>query len=736
VNSIVGASKRRRRLLTPGRLASLLFLLALALVAPQLRSGTELVRVRNALTLGPDITLDDQWSPPAYPADFRREPLKPDPFFTEVARRLELQALPDDWARTQAISRHLLSAPHRSGGEIQQDLDTTYRLIAEDGDGYCGDFVRAFTAIANAAGMVVRPWAFSFDGFGGHGHIWVEVWNRQRQSWQLADVFQNYYFTAGDDRPLSAAELYARMAGPADGWQLHPLVDGVPPGWAVEAKARDYLVRGRAQWFAPWGNNVIEVDRNPVVQWAGVISRSAEGLAAIATGVQPRVRLLATDENAAERDGLRALRVRLVLAAAALLAAFILAVAALWQGWRCLKRPGPGAAADGAGPQAPTGTTEWPRVCLVGPLPPPSGGMANQCEQLLRMLHAEGVPVELVRTNAPCFPAWAERVPVLRAVLRLWPYLVRVWGAAGRAQVVHLLANSGWAWHLFAAPVLWIARVRGVPVIVNYRGGLAASFLDHAPRRVHRALRGAALRVTPSAFLRRVFDQRGFDAEVIPNIVDLDRFTARPWRAAGDAPHIVVARNLEPLYGLPTALQALALLRRQLPQATMSIAGSGPQEAELRALAQTLGLAAAVRFPGRIDHAAMPALYAGADLALNPSTVDNMPNSVLEAFASGVPMVSTDVGGVPDIVEHGVHGLLVPVGDAEAMAAAMARVLSDGALAQRLAAAGQERVQAWGWARVRAQWQSAYRRAAAHAGARGARGLAGDASAPSVKGHR
>lgn len=358
----------------------------------------------------------------------------------------------------------------------------------------------------------------------------------------------------------------------------------------------------------------------------------------------------------------------------------------------------------------------WPKVCVVGPLPPPSGGMANQCEQLLRLLRSEGVNVELVRTNAPYRPAIVAKIPVLRAVARLLPYLGHLWAAAGRCEVFHVLANSGWAWHLFAAPALWAGRLRSKPVIINYRGGLADEFLSSAPRHVLRDLRRAALRVTPSDFLRRVFDRRGLQAEVIPNVIDLARFAPRRRRAHSDAPHVVVARNLEPIYGLDTAIRAFAMLRKSYPRATLTLAGTGPQRDELIELARSLGLSSAVHFPGRIDHADMPALYARADLALNPSTVDNMPNSVLEAQASGLPLVSTDVGGVPDIVEHGVTGLLVPVGKPELMADALRRLLDDAELADQLVQAAALRVAEFGWPQVRLQWLNAYRRACTAAG--------------------
>lgn len=356
--------------------------------------------------------------------------------------------------------------------------------------------------------------------------------------------------------------------------------------------------------------------------------------------------------------------------------------------------------------------TDWPRVCVVGPMPPPSGGMANQCEQLVRLLRAEGADVDLVRTNAPYRPAWIGNLPWLRAGWRLLPYLAALWRGIGSARVVHVFANSGWAWHLLAAPALAVARIRGVPAIVNYRGGLADGFLASAPRHVLRSLAGAVLRVTPSEFLLRVFAKHGLTTEVIPNVIDLSRFTWRPPRAAGDAPHLVVTRNLEAIYDIATAIRAFAMLRANKPDARLAVAGTGPQLAELQALAVTLGVADAVTFTGRIENADIAALYADADIALNPSTADNMPISILEALASGVPVVSTCAGGIPDLVRHEHTALLVAVGDHAAMAAAALRILQDDALAQRLSDNGREHVTRFAWPNVRTLWQAAYRQAA------------------------
>jgi len=339
--------------------------------------------------------------------------------------------------------------------------------------------------------------------------------------------------------------------------------------------------------------------------------------------------------------------------------------------------------------------------------------MANQCEQLVRLLTVEGARVVLVRNNEPYRPVWIGRFPVLRALFRLLPFLAQLVRAAGRVDLIHVLANSGWAWHLLTTPVLFAAGLRGTPVIVNYRGGNADTFLARAPRHVLWSLRRAALRVTPSAFLQRVFAKYGLAAEIVPNIVDLTRFTPAPPREYRDAPQLLVARNLEPIYDLPTALRAFVAVREAFAGATLTIAGSGPERRALEALAAELGVAPWVRFAGRIDNAEMPALYAAADCVINSSKVDNMPISLLEAFASGVPVVSTDAGGIPDLVEHETCGLLVPVGDAGAMAREAVRVLQDRSLRQRLVQAGLSEARRYAWPQVRERWRAAYWRAVA-----------------------
>ncbi|KKO62160.1 Phenylacetate-coenzyme A ligase [Janthinobacterium sp. KBS0711] len=352
------------------------------------------------------------------------------------------------------------------------------------------------------------------------------------------------------------------------------------------------------------------------------------------------------------------------------------------------------------------------RIALVGPLPPPAGGMANQTAQLARKLREDGAQVQLLAVNGPALPPWLARIRYLRAALRLPLLLWRLWRTANTVDLFHIMANSGWSWHLQAAPALWIASLKGKPALLNYRGGEAAAFLARAPRLVAFSLRRASAIVVPSAYLAGVFEQYGHTAHIVPNVVDLQRFTLATPAAppSADGPCILVARHLESLYDNASAVRAFAIVREAFPAARLVLAGDGPQRAALARLARSLGVNDAVRFTGPVDNAAMPALYQASDIVLNPSLADNMPNSVLEALACGVPVVSTNVGGIPALLQDGVTALLVPPGDPSAMAHAILALLRDPPRAQAQVRAGLAHAATFGWPDIAPRLAAHYRR--------------------------
>lgn len=303
----------RRRGLWIGAATIVLSVLSLA---PYATTATDVVRMRNALLVVDGPSSDFDWTPATRPAGLAVDPGPPDALFAAAVNRLQLDTLTDDWARAVAISEHLLTSSKTLVGEaIQADLDTTYRRIVERGDGYCADFVRIFSAMAITAGIPVRSWAFSFDGFGGHGHVMPEIWNRQLGRWQMLDVFNNYAVVDTSGRPLSAQEFQRALLAETTTVQLRPLVVSARPGYIHEEKVWAYYRAGAPQWYLWWGDQAFAYDRAWGVRSFEGGSRSLAQLGAIIQGVHPRIRILATAQNAPQVAALRKVRVHLLIVA-------------------------------------------------------------------------------------------------------------------------------------------------------------------------------------------------------------------------------------------------------------------------------------------------------------------------------------------------------------------------------------------------------------------------------------
>jgi glycosyltransferase involved in cell wall biosynthesis len=211
--------------------------------------------------------------------------------------------------------------------------------------------------------------------------------------------------------------------------------------------------------------------------------------------------------------------------------------------------------------------------------------------------------------------------------------------------------------------------------------------------------------VVPSRFLVDVM--RGFDigATIVPNVIDLDRFAFRERETL--RPRIVSTRNFEPLYNVAITLRTFRLVQDRWPDAILTLVGGGTEEPRLRALASELQLRN-VTFAGRVQPDQMGGYYAGSDIYLQSPDIDNMPASVLEAYAAGLPVVSTDAGGVPAILTHGEHGLLARTGDHRTLASHLLRLLDRPDYARQLARTAHAFCRTFAWANLRNRWLEVY----------------------------
>ena len=351
-------------------------------------------------------------------------------------------------------------------------------------------------------------------------------------------------------------------------------------------------------------------------------------------------------------------------------------------------------------------TISHPTVALVAASMRTLGGQGVQASQLIRELRGEGYPVMFLPVD-PGFPAaarWLRRLPGARTLLNQALYLPSLLGLR-RAHVVHVFSAGHWSFLISPVPAMLAAKGLGKRVVLNYHSGEADNHLTRCSRITHMLLGLADEIVVPSVFLKEVFERHGYRVRVIPNIVDLSRFQFRDRMQMG--PRLLSTRNLEPEYAVGMTLQAFSIIKGRFPAATLTIAGTGSEEQALKRLSLELGVGG-VRFVGRTEPRDMPCLYDGHDIFLNSSLVDNQPLSILEAFAAGTPVVSTDAGGIPFMVRHGETGLLVPQRDPGAMASAVATLLGEPELARRIALLALEQANEHAWPRVRERWASAY----------------------------
>jgi glycogen(starch) synthase len=365
-------------------------------------------------------------------------------------------------------------------------------------------------------------------------------------------------------------------------------------------------------------------------------------------------------------------------------------------------------------------TAASPRLLLVNyEYPPLGGGAANATDGMARALARRGVAVEVLTSAFAGLPAvevtadgvTIRRIPTLRRrrdrssipemLAFLASSLVAVPLAARRFRPDAVVAYFG----IPCGPAAWLARLlTGVPYVVSLRGGDVPGFqydgigLYHrlAGPVIRRVWRGAAAVVANSEGLADL--ARRFAPEVavavVPNGVDTAIFAPGPecGSPTADAPlRLLVVGRLVRQKGIDVVLEAMARLPD--PAAVrLSVVGDGPARGDLEVQAQRLGLGRCVAFTGWADRAALPGFYRDADVFLLPSRDEGMPNVVLEAMASGLPVLATDIPGSRDLVVDGETGLLIGVDDTDALVAALGRLAGDAQSRWAMGAAGRRRV--------------------------------------------
>jgi len=252
-----------------------------------------------------------------------------------------------------------------------------------------------------------------------------------------------------------------------------------------------------------------------------------------------------------------------------------------------------------------------------------------------------------------------------------------------------------------------LAQYFRIPTVMVLHNGLTPAFVSLFPGWTSRVFRRAVALVAPSPFLPRALKPYGWPVRIIPNPVDISAYPFRLRQQA--APSLLWMRSFYPYYNPHMALRVLRRLVAAYPQASLAMAGKDKGlQAELIETVAQWGIQAQVRFPGFLNGDAKIRTFQQTDIFINTNSVDNTPVSVVEAWAMGLPVISTNVGGIADLVEDGETGLLVRDDDDTAMAEAIQRLMQEPALAEKLSCQGRAQAEKFSWQAVRPQWQALF----------------------------
>lgn len=286
--------------------------------------------------------------------------------------------------------------------------------------------------------------------------------------------------------------------------------------------------------------------------------------------------------------------------------------------------------------------------------------------------------------------------------LRLLDMVVKTvrWARASDCVLIDTYSTSNF-WYAFA--VSQLCRLLRIPYIPILHGGDLPDRLARNPRLCRMVFSPAKVNVAPSGYLLDAFARAGFaNVRMIPNAIPLRKY---PFAArANPAPSLLWVRSFAPLYNPEMALRAAALVAARFPETTLCMIGPDKDGAleRMRNLASELGIS--VRFTGRLSKTEWIAMARECAVFINTTHKDNMPVSVIEAMALGLAVISTDVGGIPFLLEDRQTALLVPDNDAAKMAQAVASLVENPALYQKLVQNAHALVRKFDEPKVCAQW--------------------------------
>lgn len=297
-----------------------------------------------------------------------------------------------------------------------------------------------------------------------------------------------------------------------------------------------------------------------------------------------------------------------------------------------------------------------------------------------------------------------KRCRILRIADMVWTILSKRQGY--QIAEVDVFSGPSFLWVELSVLILRLLRK---PIILTLHGGNLPVFAEKHSKRVHRVLASADAVVAPSAYLQIRLSQYRKDIHIIPNPIDKDAYPFR--HRTQPRGNLIWVRAFHEIYNPSLAPAIIDRLRRNLPDIHLTMIGPDKGDGSLQSmleLASLLSLEDHITITGGVTRDAVSRWLDKNDVFINTTNFDNTPLSLIEAMACGLPIVTTSVGGIPYLLEHGKEALLVPAGNPQAFADAIQNIINDQSLASRLSLSARKKAESFDWSIILPQWDQLF----------------------------
>lgn len=324
------------------------------------------------------------------------------------------------------------------------------------------------------------------------------------------------------------------------------------------------------------------------------------------------------------------------------------------------------------------------------------------------MLSAHGFTPTFIETFAPklterydCVFASGKRSQVSRLL-----DMISVFNANRKKLKLVLIDSYSQRAFWFTYIIARLCRNSGIPYIPILHGGSYPERLSRSPGQCREIFANSAMNISPSHYLKHEFEKAGYKVEYIPNFLEIGNYKFVHRRTA--RPAMLWVRSFHETYNPLMAVDVLALVRKRFEEARLCMIGPDKDGTGIktRNYADSLGIGDSLEITGKLSKSEWFRKSEEFDIFINTTNYDNHPVSVIEAMALGLPVVSTNVGGIPFLIRDGFNGLLSPKGDAEIFAGKVTDVISGADLCSELSLNGRKSAEEFSWENTGKKWFS------------------------------